>query len=90
MTFLPEVGPGQRRYQLDFGDDPDHDSDPGSGLRFRSRIRITIQIQDPDYDQNYIEIARIFMQFLTEVCLGPRTNPLNLGMIQFYDPDLGH
>ena len=50
------------------------------GLQFRSRIRITIQ--DPDYDQDYIHIARIFMHFLPEVCLGPKTNPLNLGMIQ--------
>ena len=45
-------------------------------------MRITIQIQDPDYDQDYIQIARIFMKFLPEVCLDPRTNPLILGMIQ--------
>ena len=53
-----------------------------SRLQFKSRIWITIQIQDPDYYQDYIQIARIFMQCLPEVCLGPRTDPLNLGMIQ--------
>ena len=32
---------------------------------------------DPDYDLDLIQISQIFMIFLSEVCLWPRTNPLN-------------
>ena len=38
---------------------------------------------DPDYDLDLIHISQILMIFLSEVCLWPRTNPLNCG----YDPD---
>ena len=34
---------------------------------------------DPDYDPDFDPIPQICMHFLSEVCLWPRTNPLNCG-----------
>ena len=44
-------------------------------------------IRIEDYDPHPIQIARNCMKLLEEVCLGPRTNPLNFGDDTDYEPD---
>ena len=39
---------------------------------------------DPDYD---LDLIQIFMIFVSEVCLWPKTNPLNCGYDLDYDRD---
>ena len=49
---------------------------------------------DPDYDPDPIRIVWICMKLRPEVCVGPRTNPLDLGMIRItiriQDPNYDH
>ena len=52
-------------------------------------IGITIRIHDPDYDPDAIPIARIGINFLTEVCLGQSTSLFNVGDDSNYDQDRG-